>query len=92
MSANVEGRDEQERAAKRVKLDSDSNDNVDAVLTVTEEEATSVPETLLPPSRILLGTRPGQPTSIGHTEEYDVGISEYISKDLPPIHAIIKQR
>ncbi|KAH8118315.1 tRNA pseudouridine synthase D [Phellopilus nigrolimitatus] len=52
-------------------------------------------ETLLPPSRVLLGTPPAshaQETSAGHTLEFDVGISEYISKDLPSIHAIIKQR
>ena len=55
----------------------------------------SITETLLPPSRVLLGKPPSshaQESSLGHTLEYDVGISEYISKDLPPIHAIIKQR
>ncbi|EJD01227.1 tRNA pseudouridine synthase D [Fomitiporia mediterranea MF3/22] len=72
-------------------------------VTVTEaaaaEEAevsgTAVVEALLPPSRALLGPPPASHTQgsfSGHTLEYDVGISEYISKDLPPIHAIIKQR
>ena len=53
-------------------------------------------ENLLPPSRVLLGDPPAsyvkETASSGHTLEFDVGISEYISKDLPPMHAIIKQR
>ena len=53
-------------------------------------------ENLLPPSRVLLGDPPvadlKEAASSGHTLEFDVGISEYISKDLPPMHAIIKQR
>ena len=72
-------------------------------ITVTEAAAAEEVEissaslvgTLLPPSRVLLGKPPSshaQESSTGHTLEYDVGISEYISKDLPPIHAIIKQR
>ena len=52
-------------------------------------------EVLVPPSRALLGERPTSTlngSSEAHLSEFDVGISEYISKDLPPIHAIIKQR
>ena len=70
-----------------------------AAATIVDEEAemssTSMVETLLPPSRVLLGKLPAShahESTTGHTLEYDVGISEYISKDLPPIHAIIKQR
>lgn len=62
-----------------------------------ETEISGVPivEALLPPSRVLLGKSPAshaQETSTGHTLEFDVGITEYISNDLPPVHAIIKQR
>ncbi|OCB90878.1 tRNA pseudouridine synthase D [Sanghuangporus baumii] len=82
------------------KLDAIAVTEVAAVATATPDEETELPdssmaETLLPPSRILLGKPPtshAQESSTGHTLEYDVGISEYISKDLPPIHAIIKQR
>ena len=60
-----------------------------------EDDISALPnfETLLPPSRSLLGaSRNSLAKSEGHTLEFDVGISEYISKDLPPMHAIIKQR
>lgn len=52
-------------------------------------------KSFLPPSRALLGEsaiKLDERSTVGHTLEFDVGISEYISKDLPPIHAIIKQR
>lgn len=61
---------------------------------IAQAKADFEDEALIPPSRILLGKLPdhlAEATS-GHTQEFDVGISEYISKDLPPIHAIIKQR
>ncbi|KAL5527594.1 hypothetical protein ACEPAG_6395 [Sanghuangporus baumii] len=82
------------------KLDSITVTESAAVASAPADEETdllnsSVAETLLPPSRVLLGKPPtshAQESSTGHTLEYDVGISEYISKDLPPIHAIIKQR
>lgn len=50
---------------------------------------------LLPPSHSLLGvTRRGEPDEDGFTQmlETDVGISEYVGRDIPPIHAVIKQR
>ena len=50
---------------------------------------------LLPPSHALLGiTRDGEPDKDGFTQmlETDVGISEYIGRDIPPIQAVIKQR
>jgi len=52
-------------------------------------------EDLLPPSRSLLsaGTLADRPKDqINFTLEADVGITEYIGKDVPPIHGIIKQR
>lgn len=50
---------------------------------------------LLPPSHALLGiTRGGEPDEDGFTQmlETDVGISEYVGRDIPPIQAVIKQR
>ncbi|KAL5487840.1 PUS7 [Sanghuangporus weigelae] len=82
------------------KLDSITVTESAAVVSAPADEEMGIPdssvsETLLPPSRVLLGKPPtsyAQESPTGHTLEYDVGISEYISKDLPPIHAIIKQR
>jgi hypothetical protein len=50
---------------------------------------------LLPPSHGLLGiTRDGGADGDGFTQmlETDVGISEYVGRDIPPIQAVIKQR
>ena len=50
---------------------------------------------LLPPSHALLGiTRDEGPDGDGFTQmlETDVGISEYVGRDIPPIQAVIKQR
>lgn len=50
---------------------------------------------LLPPSHALLGvTRHGEVNEDGFTQmlETDVGISEYVVRDIPPIRAVIKQR
>lgn len=51
-------------------------------------------ESILPPSYILLGLSLPQTTSDGlrQLRECDVGISEYIARDLPSISCIIKQR
>lgn len=106
---HVEGEPLDERATKRQKLetsDDPEHTTVDSVHTMEGVEqaesqnevhetdaALPVGESLLPPSRVLLGESPvSLSASAGHTLEFDVGISEYISKDLSPIHAIIKQR
>ena len=50
---------------------------------------------LLPPSHALLGIiRDGEPGGDGFTQmlETDVGISEFVGRDIPPIRAVIKQR
>jgi len=60
----------------------------DSVHTVTSE-------TILPPSHSLLGTAPplqDESGAIIRLMESDVGISEYISKDVSKISGIIKQR
>jgi tRNA pseudouridine13 synthase len=52
-------------------------------------------ETILPPSHSLLGTPPplqDENGAIIRLMETDVGISEYIAKDVPKISGIIKQR
>ena len=56
-------------------------------------EVAKVP--LLPPSHALLGVaRQGEPDEDGFIQmfETDVGISEYVGRDIPPIGAVIKQR
>lgn len=66
---------------------------------VAEDSETAQPkyvnEDLLPPSRALLPSaklsdRPSDQQNL--TFEADVGISEYVSSDVPPIQGIIKQR
>ena len=52
-------------------------------------------ETILPPSHSLLGTAPplqDENGAIIRVMESDVGISEYIAKDVPKMSGIIKQR
>ena len=70
--------------------------DVEADAQVFTQNESQKAEALVPPSRALLGDIQRQldePSSTSwHTQEIDVGISEYVSKDLPPIHAIIKQR
>jgi hypothetical protein len=48
----------------------------------------------LPPSHALLGITPEDNTSVvfPRLSEGDVGISEYIDRDVPAIEGIIKQR
>lgn len=87
--------DDLERASKRVKLDNDaSSAQPEDASTIDDEPAADEKqtETILPPSIALLGRSRSTNSPSQHTEERDVGISEYLSKDLPPIHAIIKQR
>lgn len=70
---------------KRQKLGDDQN--------LTTSEVVKTP--LLPPSHALLEiTRGGEPDGDGFTQmlETDVGISEYVGWDIPPIQAVIKQR
>lgn len=85
-----------ERSAKRIKLDTEDKDATTSQPMEVEPSSSKDDKRVsgnLPPSRALLGEPPNprDPDS-PHFEEFDVGISEYISKGLPPIHAIIKQR
>ena len=95
----LDNEEEAIRAAKRPKLDSDVQQNNEEGAEKTGVDAAraaqEVFENLLPPSRVLLGEDPlpeGKRIDHGHFGEFDVGISEYISRGLPPVHAIIKQR
>jgi tRNA pseudouridine13 synthase len=60
-----------------------------------EPEPDGEEENILPPSHVLLsaprhaGSKPGTGLQIRET---DVGISEYVGRDIPPIYGIIKQR
>lgn len=80
----------EERSPKRTKLDDCHSLNEDHTAPTTSEE-----ENLLPPSHVLLGL--AKPTaaadgSLYRISEEDVGISEYVSSDIPRIGGIIKQR
>ena len=69
-------------------------DGANVALSAPESTGQVTVEALIPPSRALLGdiAKASEVSSAGHIQELDVGISEYVSKDLPSIHAIIKQR
>lgn len=85
---------------KRLKVD----DTVEELNTDPSEILSTAPsdsvhsaakETILPLSHFLLGTAPplqDESGAIIRLMESDVGISEYISKDVPKISGIIKQR
>lgn len=100
--STVRPRDEDDtgRSPKRTKLDSTSRTGDSADTTVaasvdasnTEEKQ---PESLLPPSHAFLGAPPPVYTPDGSMQrimETDVGISEYIGRDVSKIEGIIKQR
>jgi len=81
------------RPLKRTKLDESSTEPQTSGALSKETYIKS--ENLLPPSHILLGTSKPAFTPDGNTYrilETDVGISEYISRDVSKISGIIKQR
>ncbi|KAI0322480.1 pseudouridine synthase [Amylostereum chailletii] len=93
--------DDQEggRSPKRVKTDHEPSGDIGDVSTPTNEDGLNQPlpdsGSTLPPSHALLGTAPplcSEDGSILRIMETDVGISEYISKGVPKIGGIIKQR
>lgn len=96
-----------ERSSKRARTDGNDADVVmaDAVETITVDETKTevveekkpryVLEDLLPPSRSLLASDNPQERlkdEAYYTFESDVGITEYVGKDVPPFQGIIKQR
>ncbi|KAL4081653.1 pseudouridine synthase [Scleroderma yunnanense] len=91
ISRDREDDDEQSRSPKRVKVDTLSTD-ADEILR-SETQCTD-PDGILPPSHVLLGNQPSSSSSSTARQllESDVGITEYISRDVPPVCGIIKQR
>lgn len=88
MSGSIRQREDDDsgaRSPKRTKTLEFSDNHI-----VVEQAQDSI----LPPSHILLGLSHPQTISGGLRQllERDVGISEYITRDLPPIRGIIKQR
>lgn len=79
------------RSPKRTRIDESLSfeEKTQAAATPTQSEG------ILPPSHVLLGT--AEPASAPDGSLYkiletDVGISEYIARDVPQISGIIKQR
>jgi tRNA pseudouridine13 synthase len=92
-----EGEDvELENSPKRARIDLQESATDAPTITPTETIAATLSEhdTILPPSHALLGIP--SPEMKGEENlrilESDVGISEYISRDIPQIQGIIKQR
>lgn len=107
-SAVREREDDEElaRSPKRTKVDeliddgpivADTSPLMSAALAVTDSKegssAVAAAESVLPPSHTLLGIAPTfSSNGLRQVLQTDVGISEYISRDVPPISGIIKQR
>lgn len=94
-----EDQENDERSAKRVKREPDEeiSESMDVEPTNSTTDANEFTvESLLPPSRSLLGLPPVSkvpPDGFMHrTCEVDVGISQYVGSGLPRIEGIIKQR
>lgn len=79
--------DNSEPPSKRVKLAT----SVDTQLSISSSTKIYHVNNLLPPSITLLG-RHMQEDYVFQGSEKDVGITEYISHDIPSIDGIIKQR
>ncbi|KAG2141802.1 tRNA pseudouridine synthase D [Suillus bovinus] len=95
-SAVREREDDEEltRSPKRIKLDELTDDGPIADTSPLASAAVAVAvESVLPPSHALLGIAPTfSSNGLRQVLQTDVGISEYISRDVPPISGIIKQR
>ena len=91
LSRDREDDDEHSRPQKRVKVDAPSTD---AEETVGGETHCANSNCILPPSHVLLGDQLSSSSSCTTRQllESDVGITEYISRDIPPVWGIIKQR
>ncbi|KAG9317426.1 tRNA pseudouridine synthase D [Chiua virens] len=100
MSTSIRDREDDDGESRSPKRTKTAHSELDDTHIVSESaqaapEATSDPqESILPPSHALLGLPSPQTTPGGLRQllECDVGISEYINRDLPPICGIIKQR
>lgn len=97
MSASIREReddDSESRSPKRTKTTEFDDTHVVSESSQAEHESNKAEQSILPPSHVLLGLGSPQTTSDGLRQllECDVGISEYITRDIPPISGIIKQR
>jgi tRNA pseudouridine13 synthase len=86
-----------DRPSKKVKIDENmelAQSTQDAEIKTEDLTASFSAESVLPASRSLLPHRKGDINGedIFRLTEQDVGISEYISHDVPKIAGIIKQR
>jgi tRNA pseudouridine13 synthase len=79
---------EEERSAKRAKVESDGKDDQ------LSDELQPALQRHLPPSHALLGVPPQESftEAFPSLSEGDVGISEYVDRNVPKIEGIIKQR
>ncbi|EPQ59476.1 tRNA pseudouridine synthase D [Gloeophyllum trabeum ATCC 11539] len=94
MSGQVHQRelDDQGPLPKRTRVDSSELD-APQPNPAAEQEQNPFDENLLPPSHALLGLpKKEYPDGVLRIMENDVGISEYIARDVPKIDGIIKQR
>ena len=97
MSTSVREREDDDsdsRSAKRTKTTESDDDRDAGKSSRAVHESDGPAERILPPSHVLLGPSSPQTTSDGLRQllECDVGISEYITRDISPISGIIKQR
>ncbi|KAF9247319.1 tRNA pseudouridine synthase D [Melanogaster broomeanus] len=87
--------DEALRSTKRTKIDDITDEHAPGEIIQTQSTPDK-PESksILPPSHVLLGVSSPPTSSEGLRQllESDVGISEYISRDVAPFSGIIKQR
>ena len=92
----------EEPPSKRLKVDDTAEGSKSAPdfsttspIVASDSATIAAKETILPPSHSLLGTAPplqDESGAIIRLMESDVGISEYIAKNVPKINGIIKQR
>jgi tRNA pseudouridine13 synthase len=96
------GNSTEEPPSKRLKVDDATEESKlapdlsSSLPIVPSDPAIDAPkDNILPPSHYLLGTAPplqDESGAIIRLMESDVGISEYIAKNVPKINGIIKQR
>jgi tRNA pseudouridine13 synthase len=95
--------EERSRSPKRTKIDELADDGPivadtsplmkSAITAADSNEDSPSTEGVLPPSHTLLNIAPTfSSDGLRQVLQTDVGISEYISRDVPPISGIIKQR
>lgn len=94
MSASIREREDDDSEARSPKRTKTTEFDIVGKSSQAEQESNEREQSILPPSHVLLGLGSPHTTSGGLRQllECDVGISEYITRDLPPVRGIIKQR